>query len=111
GTTIVAASIYPALLLSSFNPIQSLKGKISAGMGTVLFRKILVVFQFAVSIILIVSTLVISHQMKFIRDKNLGYDKSYVLSIPLPNKAEDHIDAIKNQLRNQQGIINVSSSD
>ncbi|HXR84419.1 MAG TPA: ABC transporter permease [Hanamia sp.] len=111
GTTIVAASIYPALLLSSFNPIQSLKGKISAGMGTVLFRKILVVFQFAVSIILIVSTLVISHQMKFIRDKNLGYDKSYVLSIPLPNKAEDHIDAIKNQLRNQQGILNVSSSD
>jgi putative ABC transport system permease protein len=111
GSTLVAASIYPALLLSSFNPIQSLKGKITGGMGTVLFRKILVVFQFAISIILIVSTLVISHQMNFIRDKNLGYDKSYVLSIPLPKKAEDHLDAIKNELRNQQGILNVSSSD
>lgn len=111
GGTLIASSIYPALLLSSFNPIQSLKGKISTAMGSVLFRKVLVVFQFAVSVILIVSTLVISKQMQFIRDKNVGYDKSFVFSIPLTQKATDHIDAVKSELRNQHGVLNVASSD
>src|SRR5699024_10715747 len=49
--TLLAASIYPALLLSSFRPVQALKGKITAGIGTVVFRKILVVFQFSISVI------------------------------------------------------------
>ena len=111
GGTLVASSIYPAALLSSFNPIKSLKGKATAGIGTVLFRKILVVFQFAVSVILIVSTLVISHQMKFIRETNLGYDKSYVFSVPLTQELVDHTDAVKNELEKQKGILNVSFSN
>lgn len=111
GATLLASSIYPALLLSSFNPIKSLKGKIKMGMGTSMFRKVLVVFQFAISVILIVSTLVISNQMQYIREKNLGYDKSYVFTIPLPDKAVDHRDAIKNELNKEGGILNVSFSN
>ena len=66
--TLVAVSVYPALVLSSFHPLRSLKGRITSGMGAVAFRKILVVFQFTVSVILIIGTLVIGGQMKYIRD-------------------------------------------
>lgn len=111
GGTLIASSIYPALLLSSFNPIQAIKGKASAGIGSVLFRKILVVFQFAISVILIVSTLVISHQMQFIRNKNLGYDKSYVFSVPLTDEVRQKADAVKNELNKQTGILHVSLSN
>lgn len=109
--TLIASSIYPAVLLSSFNPIQAIKGNVSAGFGTVLFRKVLVVFQFAISVILIVSTLVISHQMQFIRNKNLGFDKSYVFSVPLPDEVSQKTDAVKNELSKQTGILNVSASN
>ena len=109
--TLAAASIYPALLLSSFHPVQSLKGKVVSGIGAGLFRKILVVFQFAISVILIICTLVISSQMKYVRQKDLGYDKSYVFTVPLSDQVVNHIDAVKNELKKQSGILNVSLSD
>jgi len=109
--TMLTASIYPAVLLSSFRPIQALKGKINSTVGTDLFRKVLVVFQFSISIVLIISTLVISKQMSYIRIKNVGYDKSYVFTVPLPDQVGEHIDAVKNELSKQSGILNVSLSD
>src|SRR5690606_2165965 len=109
--TMLTASIYPAILLSSFRPIQALKGKISSTVGTDGFRKILVVFQFAISIALIISTLVISKQMNYIRSKNIGYDKNYVFTVPLPDRVAEHIDAVKNELSKESGILNVSLSD
>ncbi len=111
GGTLIASSIYPAIILSAFHPIDSLKGKISSGISTALFRKILVIFQFAVSVILIVSTLVISKQMHYVRNKNLGYDKSYVFTVQLPDNAVSHLDVIKNELSKQPGILNVAASD
>lgn len=109
--TLIASGIYPAIVLSAFHPIDSLKGNISSGIGTALFRKILVVFQFAISVILIVSTLVIIKQMHYVKNKSLGYDKSYVFTVPLPDNAVKHIDAIKNELASQPGIVNVATSD
>ena len=70
--TLAASSIYPALLLSSFEPLQALKGKISAGIGDVLFRKILVVTQFTFSVVLIVGTIVITDQFKLHSLKTIG---------------------------------------
>jgi predicted permease len=109
--TLIASSIYPAILLSSFNPIQSLKGKLTSGVGISLLRKGLVVFQFAISVILLVCTIIMSNQMSFIKNKNLGYDKSYVFSVPLPDDAVTHLDAIKTELKKQTGIMNVAASD
>lgn len=109
--TMLTASIYPAILLSSFRPIQALRGKVNSTVGTDLFRKILVVFQFSISIILIISTIVISKQMEYIKEKNVGYDKSYVFTVPLPDKVVEHIDAVKDELRKSSGILNVSLSD
>lgn len=107
--TLIASGIYPAILLSSFKPIQSLKGKITSGIGIAVMRKALVVFQFAVSIILLVCTIIMSSQMKFIKNKDVGYDKSYVFAVPLTPEVIDHMDAVKAELKKQPGILHVSA--
>jgi putative ABC transport system permease protein len=113
GTTFIvtlsAASIYPALLLSSFKPIQSLKGKLSIGVGNTIFRRVLVVSQFVFSIGLIIGTLVINGQLNFIRKKELGYDKSNVFSIPL-HDMQEHYDAVKAHLLRQPGILDITTA-
>ena len=110
-STLIASSIYPAFLLSSFRPIASLKGKITAGLGIASFRKGLVVFQFSISVILLICTIVMSNQMDFIKNKDLGYDKSYVFSVPLTQPVVDHIEAVKTELNSLPGILNVASSN
>ena len=110
-STLIASSIYPAFLLSSFRPIASLKGKITAGLGIASFRKGLVVFQFSISVILLICTIVMSNQMDFIKNKDLGYDKSYVFSVPLTQPVVDHIEAVKTELNSLRGIVNVASSN
>lgn len=109
--TLITSSIYPALLLSSFKPIESLKGKLAAGIGTAFFRKVLVVFQFAISVILLVCTIIMSNQMQYIKHKDLGYDKSYVFSVPLTQDIVNHVDAVKAELKKQAGITNVAVAD
>ncbi len=109
--TLLAASIYPALLLSGFQPLQVMKGKAAAGIGAATLRKVLVVFQFSISMVLIVSTLVISRQMAYMRKLDLGYDKSHVFSVTLPDDAVEHIDVVKNELRKHPGILSAALSD
>lgn len=109
--TLITSSIYPAVLLSSFKPIESLKGKFTSGIGIASFRKALVVFQFAISVILLVCTLIMSNQMSFIKNKDLGLDKSYVFSVPLTQEVVDHLDVVKSELKAQPGILNITSSD
>jgi putative ABC transport system permease protein len=109
--TLIASSIYPSILLSSFKPLESLKGKITSGIGMASFRKALVVFQFTISVVLIVCTIIMSNQMKFVKNKNLGYDKSYVFSVPLTQGVVDHIDAVKTELKKQSSITDVAASD
>src|SRR6202012_1389362 len=94
--SLVASSIYPALLLSSFKPINALKGKISLGIGNVVFRKVLVVCQFVFSIGLIIGTLIINRQLNFIREKELGFDRTYVFTVPM-HAMQDHYEAVKGE--------------
>jgi putative ABC transport system permease protein len=108
--TLVASSIYPALLLSSFEPLKALKGKISTGIGDALFRKILVVGQFSFSIILIIGTIIITGQLKYIHSKDLGYDKGHVLSFWMRDMAP-HYDAVKEELMKKPGIAGVTCSN
>jgi putative ABC transport system permease protein len=109
--TLVMASIYPALLLSSFKPIQALKGKLSLGIANASFRKILVVAQFVFSVGLIIGTIVIGDQLKYIREKDLGYNKEHVFSFGLRSEMHDHYDAARDKLLKQPGIIGVASSN
>jgi putative ABC transport system permease protein len=106
---LLASGIYPALLLSSFEPLKALKGKISLGIANVLFRKTLVVAQFVFSAALIISTIIISRQMNYIKTKALGYDKEHVLSLPM-NDMQQHYAAVKSELLSQSSIKGVTSS-
>src|SRR5579862_4665675 len=108
--TLIASSIYPALLLSSFEPIQALRGKIRTRLGDALFRKILVVAQFSFSILLIIGTLVISAQLRYIHSKDLGYDKEHVFSFWMRDMGP-HYDAVRAELMKQPGILDVTRSN
>jgi len=109
--TIVVAGIYPALLLSSFKPVEALKGKFTIGGSTTLFRKVLVVTQFSMSIILIISTLLIGEQLTFMREKELGYDKENVFAFSLRGEMYGKKEAIKAELSKQAGVTGVSFSN
>jgi putative ABC transport system permease protein len=107
--TLAMSAIYPALQLSSFKPIESLRGKLSLGIKKASFRKILVVTQFVFSVGLIIATIVISRQLKYMKDKDLGFDKEYVFGFGLKNDMHNHFEAFRNELLKQPGVLGVAS--
>ncbi len=104
------AGSYPSLYLTSFKPADVLKGKIRAGFKSSGIRSTLVIFQFTISIGLIVSTLIVYKQLNMMQTRNLGFDKENVLVINNVSELGNHRQAFKNELKNYNGIINVSSS-
>ncbi|UAY56468.1 ABC transporter permease [Arachidicoccus terrestris] len=108
--TLLVASIYPAILLSSFKPIESLKGKISRNIGANTFRKGLVVFQFFMAAVLLFVTLIMGRQLDYIRNINIGYDRAYVFTVTFPKTAIPHLEAIKADLLHYTSIENIGLS-
>jgi len=104
------AGFYPALIMSGFSPALAIKNKIAANSGGIALRKTLVVVQFAITAILIVSTLIIIRQMSFIRNKSLGFDKEAIALINLPTDSISLLkfETYKHQLVNYPGVKNVS---
>ncbi|MFL5741292.1 MAG: ABC transporter permease [Flavisolibacter sp.] len=104
------AGIYPAAVLSSFNPVYSLKGSFLHTRKGNLIRKSLVVFQFAITIALIASMLIIRQQMNFIRNKSLGFEGNAVVEVKFggDSSVQNHYGAIRNELLASPYILNVS---
>ncbi len=107
-TGIVAGS-YPALYLSGFKPAAVLKGVVKGSMGELWARKGLVVFQFFLSVILIVSVLVIYKQIDFVQSKNLGYNKEHLIQIPVEGKLEGNVNTFLQEVKKIPGVVSASS--
>lgn len=105
--TLLLAGIYPAITLSAFKPLEAMKGKLSGIGSKISFRKVLVVVQFTFSIILITSTIIIGKQLKYIQEKNLGYNKENVFSFWMRN-INAHYDAAVAELMKEPGILGVT---
>lgn len=105
----VLAGSYPALLLSSFSPIESLKGKLKVGKHGAFFRKALVVFQFGISVLLIISVTIVMKQMHYVRTTDLGFNKEQSMIVRLDNgKISDNKINFKNQLQADPAVSSVS---
>jgi putative ABC transport system permease protein len=106
----IISGLYPALFLSSFRPIKVLKGMIQIGSGNVSFRKVLVVAQFSISIILIVATAVVFQQLRYMQQASLGYDRDHVINIPYNSALNPQFESFRNELLKNPSIKDVARS-
>ena len=102
------AGFYPALILTRFQPVKVLKGAFKNTASGQVLRKSLIIFQFVISVFLIIATFIIQQQLYFIQHKKLGYNREHVLVLPLDNKMLAKLDLIKNEFKTNADVINVS---
>ncbi len=109
----IISSLYPALFLSRHQPIKTLKGmkeSVKASFGQLFFKRSLVVLQFVVSILLIVCTLIIGQQLRYMRDAHLGFDKEYMLVVPIQSESgRKQYESIKGELLRHPGVIGATA--
>lgn len=107
----VFSGIYPALVLSSFQPARVLKGSVTRGARNTVLRKSLVVLQFFISVALIIGTIVILQQVHYFLNKDLGYSSQQVLAIPIDSATSSKINAFRDEILRNPNVVNAGTSD
>jgi len=110
-STGLVSGIYPALFLSSFHPVNVIRGILNFNVKSENFRKGLVLFQFSLSIILIIGTIVVYKQLIFIRNSNVGYDKDNIVCLRMKGDANSNYNVLRNEILLNPDILSVSRSE
>ena len=104
------AGLYPAIVLSGFRPIEVLRGKFKTSSHGLALRNGLVIFQFAISVVLIICTIVVNSQMKYMTSEQLGFNKKYTINLERTDILGENTRAFKNELKKIAGVENVSGA-
>lgn len=104
------AGLYPALVISAFNPLNAIKNKLTAPRGSIPLRKVLVVLQFCISLVFVIGTFVVMAQMNFFRNVDLGFNKDAIVNVDLPDNDKRKLDLFRKQIESESAIEAISFS-
>ena len=106
----IISGIYPAFILSSIKPVRAIKGAVDPGKGSLLFRKVLIAFQFSLSIFMIIAMFGVNKQLKYLQTKELGYNRDNIVSLGLAQEISSQYPSVRTELMRSPDILSMTRS-